>query len=210
MFFAGIILLALTFASLYLTGAIYDADKNLHVQSYFFQPDYLSELRPGKPLTAEEIGDSKFFDLLVKKFVTEYFYVIPDSENVARRTLKTRSNSIYMMSSNSVFENWLATEEPLIEKLAEKKAMRIAHVIDEIYKPKDGNYWIVNYELITWETPNDFNVKPTVSRGTLFLQIHFEPGIIPNADMKEIHEYLEEGNDPVTIYNFQVNEVIQR
>ncbi len=210
MFFAGIILLVLTFGTLYLTGAIYDASKENTVQPYFFQPNYLSELRPGKPLTAEEIGDSKFLDILIKKFVTEYFYVIPDSENVARRTLKTRSNPIYMMSSNSVFTNWLATEEPLIEKLAEKKAMRIAHVIDEIYKPTDGNYWIVNYELLTWEKPNDFDIKPTVSRGTLFLQIYYEPGIIPNVEMKEIHKYLEQGNDPVAIYNFKVNEVIQR
>lgn len=207
MFFSGIAVLVLTFGMLYFSGAIYDAGSNLKVQPYFFQPNFLSERRPGTPLTAEEIGESKFLDMLIKKYVTEYFYVIPDAENVARRTLS--SSSLAKMSSADAFNTWTNTEAKTIQNLAEDKAMRIVSLVDNAYKPSGSDYYIVNYELKTWTKPNDFNTIPETSRGTLYLKIIFEQGMRQDETMEQIHKYLEEEGDPVSVFKFQVIEVIQ-
>lgn len=207
MFFAGLVLLVLTFIALYTTGAIYDAGSNLTVQPYFFQPNNLSERRLGKPLTAEEIGDSKFMDMLVRKYVNEYFYAAPDPENLARRT---RGNStLASLSSAKVFDEWLATEGQTIQKLAEEKSLRIVSIIDEIYKPADSDYWIINYELKIWSKPNDFSIIPETNRGTLYMKIRYEPGMRKDVDLETIHDFLENGGDPAVVFQFRVEEVIR-
>lgn len=207
MFFSGLAILILTFGMLYFTGAIFDAGTNLTVQPYFFQPNFLSERRPGTPLTVEEIGDTKFLDMLIKKYVTEYFYVIPDVENVARRTLS--SSSLAKMSSSAAFKTWLDTEAKNIQELAEAKKMRTVDIIGEIYKPSGSDYYVINYELKTWTKPNDFNTIPSTNRGILYLNINFESGMRTDVSMTQIHEYLEAGYDPVSVFKFQVIEVIQ-
>lgn len=207
MFFTGLVLLALSFIALYVSGAIYDAGTNLTIQPYFFQPNNLSERRVGKPLTAEEIGDSKFMDMLVRKYVNEYFYAAPDSENIAQRT---RNDSILArLSSAKVFDEWLTTEGQTIKKLAENKSLRTVRVIDELYKPKDSDYWIVNYELKTWPKPNDFSIIPETSRGTLYMKISYQPGMRTDVSLETIHNYLENGGDPAVVFQFIVLEVIQ-
>lgn len=207
MFFAGVVLLALTFLALYITGAIYDAGKNLTIQPYFFQPNNLSERRLGKPLTAEEIGDSKFMDMLVRKYVNEYFYAAPDPENLARRN---RSDStLAKLSSATVFKEWQNTEGQTIQKLAEDRSLRTVSIIDEIYKPSGSDYWIINYELKIWSKPNDFSIIPETSRGILYMKIIYEPGMRKDVDLKTIHDFLEEGGDPAVVFQFKVQEVIR-
>ena len=65
LFLLGILLLVLTGGVIYLAGGIFDAGMNQRVYPYFFQPDNLSERRPGVPQTAEYLGDTQFMDLLV-------------------------------------------------------------------------------------------------------------------------------------------------
>ena len=61
------------------------------------------------------------------------------------------------MSSSTVFDEWAANEASVIQKLAENKSMRTVRVIDDIFQPNGSKYWVVNYELKTWEKPNDFS-----------------------------------------------------
>lgn len=207
MFLVGLLLLGATGMAVYFAGGIFDAGRGQNVFPFFFQPNNLSERRVGVPQTAEYMGESQFLNLLVDKYVSEYFYAAPDSENIARRT---GANSVLArMSSATVFDEWLANEGQNIQKLAENKSMRIVHVIDKIYQPNGGKYWIVNYELITWEKPNDFNTLPVVTRGTMYMDITFSMGMRTGVDMETLHEYLEDGGDPAAVFNFRVNRIIQ-
>lgn len=207
LFLLGILLLVLTGGVIYLTGGIFDAGMNQRVYPYFFQPDNLSERRPGVPQTAEYLGDTQFMDLLVQKYVTEYFYAAPDPENIVRRM---RSDSVLaLMSAPSVFENWIETQGAEIQKLANDKSMRVARVIDRIYQPEGGRYWVVNYELTTWEKPNDFDAAPVVTRGTMYMDITYEMGMRPLVELDVLHEYLERGYDPAAVFHFNVNRIIQ-
>ena len=87
--------------------------------------------------------------------------------------------------------------------------MRIAKVIDKIYQPNGSKYWVVNYELTTWEKPNDFSIQPTVTRGTMYMDISYEMGMIDNVNIDVLHNYLEEGGDPAAVFKFRVNQIIQ-
>ena len=145
--------------------------------------------------------------MLVRKYITEYFFASPDAEDIAKRT--SSQGTLSIMSSQGVFEEWLNNEAVTIQKLAEDKSMRTVKVIDKIFQPNGSKYWVVNYELKTWEKPNDFSVAPTITRGTLYMDIYYEPGFPKNADIEKIHNYLEEGGDPASVFDFKVNRIIQ-
>ena len=206
-FFVSLILLVLTGVAIYFAGGIFDASVNQRVYPFFFQPNNLSSQRPGAPQTPEYIGDSEFRDMLVRKYITEYFFASPDAEDIAKRT--SSEGILSIMSSQGVFEEWLNNEAVTIQKLAEDKSMRTVKVIDKIFQPNGSKYWVVNYELKTWEKPNDFSVAPTITRGTLYMDIYYEPGFPKNADIEKIHNYLEEGGDPASVFDFKVNRIIQ-
>lgn len=207
MFLAGLILLGLTGLTIYFAAGIFDAGTNQTIYPYFFQPNNLSNQRPGVPQTAEYMGDSQFMDLLVRKYVNEYFYAAPDAENIALRT--SANSALYKMSASAVFDEWLNNEAQNIKKLAEEKAMRTVRVIDAPFQPNGSKYWVVNYELKTWEKPNDFNIVPTITRGTMYMDITFSMGMRQNVDISILHEYLEKGGDPAAVFNFQVKQIIQ-
>lgn len=207
MFLIGLILLVLTGGAIYFAAGIFDAGSKQTVHPFFFQPNNLSEQRPGLPETPEYMGKSKFMDLLVRKYITEYFYAAPDMENIAKRM--SSNGALYLMSSSEVFNEWLNNENQVIQDLAKNKSMRIARVIDKIFQPRGSKYWVVNYELVTWEKPNDFSIAPTVSRGTMYMDIEYEMGMRPNVSIQAIHDYLERGEDPAPVFHFQVKQIIQ-
>lgn len=204
-FLSGLIMLALAGAAVYLTGAIFDAGRAQVIKPYFFQPNNLSERRPGVPLTAADMGDAEFLELLVRKYITEYFYAAPDPENIAQRT--SGNSVLARMSSADVFNNWNQTVAQDIQELADDKSMRTARVIDKIFKPSGSDYWVVNYELTTWTKPNDFNVLPIVNRGTMYMKIVYEPRMRTTPDINVLHEYLEAGGDPAAVFQFNVIEI---
>ena len=204
-FLSSVVLLGLVGGAIYVTGAIFDAGRTQQIVPYFFQPNNMSDQRPGTPLTAAEIGDSGFLNMLVRRYVAEYFYAVPDPENIANRMRP--ASVLYRMSAPAVFDEWTQTQAPVIQKLADDRSMRIAHVIDDVYRPQDGQYWVVNYELVTWTTPNDFSVVPTVSRGTMYMKIEYAPTMRQMVDIDELHDYLERGGDPAAVFQFTVTEI---
>lgn len=207
LFLLGLILVAMSGGAIYLAGAIYDATSSQRIIPYFFQPNNLSEHRPGTPETPTEMGEMEFLDLLVRKYVTEYFYVAPDVENIARRM--GANGALGRMSSRSVFDSWLNGEARTIQEMAGNKVFRTVRVIDRVTRPVNSTYWIVNYELTTWNGPNNFGVIPQKSRGTMFMDITYEPRMLSNIDIRALHDYLENGGDPCTVFHFRVNEIIQ-
>ena len=88
-----------------------------------------------------DLGADKIRQMLVEKYLTEYFYVIPDVANIEARM---QSNStLARMSTPDVFRQWQELEGELILKLAEEGAFRTVRLVDKIYKPVASDYWRV-------------------------------------------------------------------
>ena len=67
LFFVGLILFALMFASLLATGVIYDTSAKIAIEPYFFQPNDNYTGRIGKPQTPGELGDEAMRSMLISK-----------------------------------------------------------------------------------------------------------------------------------------------
>ncbi len=206
MFFAGLILIALMFVALCMAGAIYDAGRGMVVEPWFFQINNLSSMRIGVPASVADIGDAKIREMLIRKYVTEYFYALPDITNITQRM--NGDTAIYKMSTSNVFTDWQNGEAQVIKSLAEDRAMRLVFIDGQVYKPDGSNYWIVPYRLVTWPAPNDFSSSPIVTRGQIFLDIYDEPGVRPDMGKLSINEYLERGYDPAAVFKFRVTDVV--
>lgn len=208
MFLTGLMLLVLTFGALYLGGAIYDAGEKRSIDTFFFQPNNLSADRPGELQTPDEMGESRILNMLVDRYVTEYFYVIPDRENIAGRT---RSDSVLArMSGADVFRTWQNTVASEIQTMAEHGAMRTAAIVGDILRPTGSDYWQADYELRTWNVANDLSVAPTVTHGTMYMKIRYESGLRDSVVEYGVHRYLDNGGDPANLFKFEVREVIIR
>jgi hypothetical protein len=202
----GILLLALVVVMLFFASAIYDTRARESIQTYFFQRDGVSVRRPGEPVRESDIGETAMREILIKKYVTEYFYAIPDVENIAVRT-QTQS-TLARMSTADVFNTWVNGQADIIQSMAQRKMMRTVAIDGEIHKPADSDYWIVPYVLYTWETPNDITTKPKATHGTLLMGVRYEPGFRSTIDVGKIlkHNYnnFESQEDPATVFKFMV------
>ena len=207
MFFFGLLLLALTVAMLFMASAIYDTSVIESIDTYFFQTNELSTQRPGQPIRESEIGETAMREMLIKKYVTEYFYAIPDTNNIEQRM--GNYSVMVQMSAPDVFNQWKNGEAVGIQSMAENNMMRTVEIVGEIYKPADGDYWIVPYVLKTWTVPNDMSIDPQITQGTLLMDIRYEPGIRETTldigkYLKNSYNSLEIGYDPAIVFRFKV------
>jgi hypothetical protein len=217
MFFAGLALLLATFAALYFSGMLFDAGGKRRLGAFVFQPNDLSVDRVGRPIPADQLSEKFIREKLIGKFVIEYFYAAPDIENIARRT---RADSVLAaMSAPDVFNDWLGGQAEEIERLAENKSMRSVSV-GEIVRRPGSDYWEVFYELKTWESPNDMNLKPAVRRGVMLLRMLGKESednegkesireirdTINGRDF-DVRKHLDNGGDPSIIFKFKISEV---
>lgn len=202
-FLTGLLTLALIFASMWSVSAIYDSADKTTVEAYFFQPNRLSSRRVGVPATPADLGEYKMIQRLVAKYIHEYFYVIPDNIDINRR--RSADSVLSLLSSSSVFNDWLAGEATEIQTLADQGAFRVASIVGEIEKPAPNNdYWTVRYELRTWAAPNDMAQEPEIRHGTLYMKLIYYPGLRPEMD---VQRYLDMGLDPAGMFKFMVTEI---
>jgi uncharacterized protein (UPF0333 family) len=204
-FLIGLILIAIMGAMLFFAGNVYDAANARHIEPFIIQPNNLSTDRIGKPIAIEQLSEKFIRERLIRKFVHEYFYVMPDDENIARRT---RSDSVMAaMSAPDVFREWTINMAEDITEMASKKMMRTVAIADEIIQV--GDYWEIYYELTTWDTPNNMDILPVVDTGTMYLRVAFEPGVreTRGGSNFDIRRYLNNGGDPAAIFKFRVDEV---
>lgn len=210
MFLFGLLLLALTVVMLFLTSAIYDTWSKESFNPYFFQTNELSVMRPGQPIRASEISESAMREMLIKKYVTEYFYAIPSVDNITMR--KKSSSTLALLSTSDVFNAWVNGEAASIQAMATNQMMRTVAIDGEIHKPTDSDYWIVPYVLKTWPASNDMSVQPQINRGMLLLNIRYESGTreetldIGNI-LKHSYNRFEMGYDPAVIFKFKVTDL---
>ena len=210
--FLGFMLLVMTLAMLFFASAIYDAANKSYIDSYFFQINRASVERPGEPISMKKLSESELRKMFIKKYITEYFYAIPDITNISNRT--QAHSAMDWLSKKSVFNEWVNDEAKVIRDLAGNNMLRTVDIDGDIFKPDDSDYWVVPYVLYTWTTPNDMESTPEVTRGILRIDIIFRPGEL--RERMDVGQHLENGYnnvqqnylyDPAAIFRFKVNKL---
>ncbi len=200
-------------AMLFFTGAIYDSGDKLMVEPYFFQPNNLSSDRVGLPKTPTELGDAYMHDALIRRFVTEYFYVIPDAENIARRMTTSNANPLAHLSAPMVFKTWLENTAPKLQEMVTENQLRLVRFTNDpntpdiVYNPIN-EYYQIFYQLHTWTTPNALITTPIVTNHTMFIKFEERPGITPDILKYGVHRHLDKYGDPIGLFRFKVTDVI--
>lgn len=205
-FLSGLLLLLIMFAALCLSGAIYDAGQKTAIDTYFFQLNEYYADRVDVPSTPADIGSDAMRDMLIAKFITEYFYVIPDVNNIAQRT-NLKTSVIKIMARDDVFQEWVTKVVPVLQQMAEEKKLRTVTVTNIYAAPDQANYWIVEYELVTWEKPNDFSVLPIVTNGQMYIKLLYEDGLRRPIKKESIEQTLESGRDPSVVFKIRIDAV---
>ena len=213
-FFMGLILLITTFAIVVAVALIYRANDKMSIKSYIFQMNYFAKDRVGK---LQDINDMPADDLrnkLIKKYISEYFKVIPGDTNVENRPM------LHDVSFDTAYKQWLNGEAETIAAMSAKNMLRIVHVNDEdivaLNRPanyeynKDPIYYTVRYYTTTWEKPNEMDVIPVVNKGVINIEVVFEPGIrklTKDGEKLDLKEYLEENKNPAGLFRFMVTNI---
>ena len=201
MFLSGLLLMLIMCAALFLSGAIYDTGKKATVDTFFFKPDDSFEHRPDVASPSDFTADD-VRKMLISRYITEYFYVVPDMQNVEARI--NGKTSFHDMSSADAFKTWQTDMAPTIKKMAEEGKLRLVQLTNVVKAEHEKNYWIVEYNLITCNKPNDLTELPTVTPGQLYLHLFYVPGMREKLNKQSIEELLENGADPAIAFRFGV------
>lgn len=209
-FFVGIFLLIAIIAMMFLVSLVYRAGERSSIKSYMFQMANNSGQRIGMLQNIDDISANDLRNKLIKKYVAEYFKVIPGDKNVMTRP------TLYALSDANVFKNWKLTEGKTIADMSEKRMFRLARVRDDgiaTYNKIEGDddntmrvYYKVKYYTSTWTESNTLATEPVYDQGTIYLEIDFEPGIRKTILNKKfsVRKYLESGKDPAGLFKFRV------
>ncbi len=207
-FLAGLALIALMFGALFLAGAIYDTGKKTTVETFFFQPNERYDQRPGDLKSVEDLSANELRDMLLNKYITEYFYVTPDTIALANRMAGT--TSLARMSSAKVFNHWVKNIAPEIEEMTNQHMLRTASLVSITPDPGSDRYWRVEYELKTWPKSNDMATSPQITRGVLHMEIVYKKQLTKGSKKfngKSIEQYLESGKDPAAVFVFGIQDI---
>ena len=214
-FFIGILLLAISFAAIVLVALIFCSDKQLSIKSYIFQMgNYAETQRVGALQKLEDISAVELRNKLIKKYVSEYFLVVPGEQNVTARPVLRQLSDAY------AYKQWQSGEAENIVKMSGAKMFRRVYVSDadiaamdmpDGYDYYDENstepiMYSVRYRTETWSESNAMWIEPTYEIGEINLEIKFKPGIRDtiNGESFSIKKYLESGNNPVGLFMFKV------
>lgn len=194
---------------LFFTGAIYDAENKSDIQTFFFEPGTKSANRISVPVSADEMPDNFLRDMIIARFVHEYFYVIPSRENAEKRLNFVDYNGKHtalrglLSQRESVYKDWAENIGPEIVKLANDKAMRTVRVVD--ISETESGHLVVKYQLKTWTKPNDVFAQPVITDGVMFLSVTRGP--IHVEQTQEVLNRLKTGDDPISAFNFRILDV---
>lgn len=205
----GLLILFGMFAMMFVAATINDAADKIAVETFFMRTDVTNDALSDLPRKMSDISNKRIRDWLIQKFVVEYFYVVPDEDNIAKRIQEKRySAPLYYLASPKVFEKWVKTEAEQIQKLAARNVMRTVTVFDEILKLPGSNYWMVDYELKTWYKPNDIGDTPVIERGTMYVGIKGDDAPIRlGSSIEKIGQALKNGINPSGIFSFEIDDV---
>lgn len=206
-FFAGFLILIMTFAMLYMASIIYDTNDRVVVEPFFLRDGTVSNM--SIPKSMSDVENKKLQTWLIKKFVTEYLYVTPNKENIANRQKK--GSVLYYLSTPAVFQEWNSKVAPILAEMAKDGVRQTVYVFDEIAQLPNSDYLQVDYELKTWYKPNDMTETPKVTRGTLYINIgKFANNPIElRTPVEKVYKKLLEGIEPAIVFVFNVTSVLE-
>lgn len=208
-FLLSIILILAMVGGLFLVSVIYNTPSKITVDAFFFQPQRNYESRISEPIKISDYTDDELRNKLLEKYLIEYFYVIPDINNAETR--RTKRGALWLASMPKVYNEWLETIAPEIVAMANSGMLRTVKLISAQKvqsNSKQNPYWRVEYELTTWERPNDFFALPNKTVGVLFMQIHFSPHVMETMRTGEsVLDYLESGKDPAAAFSFGIIDI---
>ena len=218
-FLMGIVLLVITFIIVVLVALIYRANDRISIKSYIFQINNFAAQRVGELQDMNDISAEVIRNKLIKTYVSEYFKVIPGETDVEKRKVLYNLSDRY----TKAFEQWQNGEAKTIAQMSANNMLRIVHVHDEditaLNKPANYNfsnqeaaipiYYAVRYHMITWPKPNEMDVQPIFSQGTINIEAVFKMGIRETIEGKKynLKEYLESGKNPAGLFQFKVTNI---
>ena len=208
-FFIGIFLLVATFIMVLLVTLIYRADSQIRIKSYIFQTNNFANERVGALQNLKDMSAIELRNKLIKKYVSEYFLVVPAEENLSERDI------LYHLSSPSAYNQWKSGEAVKIADMSKNKMFRRVYISDVDIAPMDmpegydyytdsvGEpiWYSVRYRTETWTESNAMWIEPVYETGTIDIEVRFLPGI---REYMDVREYLESGKNPIGLFWFQV------
>lgn len=212
LFLIGLLMLASMLGLLFFAGAIYDSQEKHTIETFFWEPNSQSKNRVSAPVSADDTPDKFLRDSLIARFMNEYFYVIPDTNNANARAEFVNTDgtltALRGLSQKSVSSKWRNTIAPEIQDMAARGAMRQVEVL-EIADAETGHL-VVNYRLKTWNEPNNLFAMPDITYGSIYLNVTRDP--IHVNQTKEVLDLLRDGTDPAAAfaYTFQILDVPQQ
>lgn len=217
-FFMGILLLIIVFIMVIFGVLIYRANERSNIKTYIFQMGNNVNQRVGALQDIDTISPDDLRNKLIKKYISEYFRVMPGDANVTSRP------TMIEMSSANAFSEWTNGEAKLITDMSAKKMFRMARVPDggiaPLHTPDDINtktsdtpksvYYVVHYETYTWPESNNMNTEPIYDQGIIHIEVLFEPGLREHNKYGEkinIRDYLKSNQNPVNLFRFRVTNI---
>jgi len=201
-FFIGILLCAITFATVFLTVLIYRANKQISIETYIFQMDNSPFQRLGPLENMATMRPEALRNKLIQKYIAEYFKVIPGENNPGQE------NNVQKLSSKDVYSGWLNGEAEIIKDMAQQKMFRNVWVDPINIKPTDEpNLLEVHYATRTWQESNNMTAPVVDDFGTVLLQITFEPGFKESVNIKSVRDLLKNGGNPAKLFKFRVENI---
>ena len=198
-----------------ITALVYRANERSSIKSYIFQMGNGANQRVGELQNIENMSEKELKNKLIKKYVSEYFKVIPGETNVEQRRI------INALCFGSACEQWKKEEAKNIADMAAKRMFRMARVNDNdimvLHRTTETPdvaarvYYMVQYTLITWPESNAMDVNPIYDQGTIYLETEFAPGLRDHDKYNKkinIKKYLESNEgSPVELFRFKVTNV---
>ena len=216
-FLGGLLLLIITFVIIVLCALLYRANERSSIKSYIFQMNNFASQRVGELQDINDISAEDLRNKLIRKYVSEYFKVIPGETDVESRSV------LYELSTPAAYKQWQKGEAQTIAKMSEKNMFRIVHVYDDgiatLNRPADYNYadeipqaiyYSVRYYTETWSETNKMASVPQKEQGVIYIEATFQPGLRSKTiDGKKINiqRYLQAGENPVKLFRFRVSNV---
>ncbi len=208
-FLVGFLLCGLVLAQMFFTGAIYDAQNQIKINPFFFQPANISKDRVTNIIPASDLSQTEIKEKLIKKFIKELFYVLPDVENATAR-IEGIDPETYLLNEKKpswlnyvampdVLKMWQEQIAPEIKEMAEQNMLRTA-IVKSIQTESTG-LLRVNYELRTWQAANDMQTKPYVETKELLMYIGDENVSISTIETQNALIWLENGNDAARVFD---------
>jgi len=210
-FFGGILLLIITFIIVVFCALLYRANERSSVKSYIFQMNNFANQRVGELQDINDISAEDLRNKLIKKYVSEYFKVVPGETDVERRSV------LEALSTPEAYKQWKNGEAQTIARMSEKNMFRIVHIADDgiatlnrlaSYNYNDeipqDIYYSVRYYTETWTETNKMGAVPVKEQGTVYIEARFQPGI---KDSINVQKHLQQGKNPVELFRFEVTNI---